>query len=257
MKAISYFLCVLVSVSCSAFASDHTLTFSQSTDGTVFAVYVSGACPLGLNPSQGNAPTVTINAGQIDISSYGAVYSYFGTGVPPCNPQASPGYMLPASLGKLPDGHYTVVWSFSSKQISGAFDVASGSLVTANGGVANSSAVSGLWYDPLYTGSGFNLLMSKAGFLVTYNGWDANGNRLWLISDTGPTSLSLNAPVVLNMSYSAEGIFSRPQLKPVLWGSLVLNFTSCQTATASLAGKDGIQNLSLTQLAGIAGLPGC
>ncbi|MFT3791074.1 MAG: hypothetical protein QM741_08345 [Rudaea sp.] len=165
--------------------------------------------------------------------------------------------MLPASLGKLVDGHYTVTWSFDPQQISGGFDVASGSLVATGGNLPNSSAASGLWYDPIYTGSGFNLLMSNAGFLVTYYGWDAVGNRLWLISDTGPTSLGLNTPIVLNMSYSTDGVFSRPQLKPTQWGLLVLNFTNCRTATASLTGKDGVQNLSLIQLAGIAGLPGC
>lgn len=260
MKITSYLfvLCALVSVSCSVFASNGTLAFTQSTDGVVSAVYNSGPCLLGLYPSQGVTPTVTINASQIVITSPSAVFSYFGSGEPPCDPQISSGYMLPAALGKLPDGHYPVIWSFYPGQLVGAFDVVSGLLVSAPGAsLPIPAAVSGLWSDPGYSGEGFNFLMSNSGFLVTFYGWDDVGNRLWLTSDMGSTSIELNRPIVLNMTYTTGGVFSDPQHNLVQWGSLVLNFTSCKAALASLSGKDGTQNLNLTQLAGIAGLAPC
>jgi len=257
MRTISWFAFVFVAVSCSAFATDRGLAFAQSTDGTLFAVFISGACPLGLNPSEGGTPTVTISANQIDISSGSAVSSYFGSGPPSCDPALSPGFMIPVSLGKLLDGHYVVVWSFYPGQISGTFEVASGSLVTMNQSITNPSGVSGLWYDPVYSGSGFTFQMLESGIQVTYLGWDAAGNRLWLVSDIGPKVLEWNTPVVINMNSTVGGVFNNPQHNVVQWGSLTLNFSTCEAATASLVGKDGVQDLSLRLLAGIAGQSGC
>jgi len=253
MRSILGFVFVSVAVSCSAFSSDRGLAFTQSTGGTLLAVFISGACPLGLNPSEEGTPTVTIGANQIDISSGSAVSSYFGS----CDPALSPGFLIPVSLGKLLDGHYVVVWSFYPEQISGTFEVASGSLVTTNERITNPSGVSGLWYDPVYGGSGFNFQMLESGLQVTYLGWDAAGNRLWLVSDIGPKVLAWNMPVVLNMNYTVGGIFNNPQHNVVRWGSLTLKFSTCEAATASLSGKDGVQDLSLRLLAGIAGQPGC
>ena len=253
MRTISWFVFVFVAVSCSAFASNRGLGFTQSTDGAIFAVFISGACPIGLNPSQGGTPTVTISANRLDISSDSAVSSYFGS----CDPELSPGFMIPVSLGKLLDGHYVVVWSFYPGQISGTFDVATGSLMTMNESITNPSGVSGQWYDPVYSGSGFGFQMLESGLLVTYFGWDAAGNRLWLVSDIGPKVLEWNTPVVLNMNYTVGGIFNVPQHNVVQWGSLTLKFSTCEAATASLVGKDGEQDLSLRLLAGIAGQPVC
>jgi hypothetical protein len=164
--------------------------------------------------------------------------------------------MIPAAIGKLGDGHYQVVWNFSPGQVVGTFDVAAGSLVTATS-TPNGSSVSGFWYDPVYSGSGFNFGFSSNGLLGTYFGWDAQGNRLWLTTDIGPRLLTLGVPIVFNMTYTTGGSFGMPQHNVAQWGSLVVNFSSCRAATASLSGVDGIQNFSLVQLSGIVGLPGC
>lgn len=126
-----------------------------------------------------------------------------------------------------------------------------------NQSITNPSGVSGLWYDPVYSGSGFDFKILESGLLVTYFGWDAAGNRLWLMSDIGPKVLEWNTPVVINMNYTVGGVFTNPQDNVVQWGSLTLNFSTCEAAIASLAGKDGVQNLSLRLLAGIAGQSGC
>ena len=255
LRFISWVLLVFVAISCSAFASSPGLQFTQSTDGTIFAVFNSGACPIGLNPSQVSTPKATIGGNRVEISSDSAVSSYFGSG--PCDPELWPGFMIPVLLGKLPNGHYVVDWSFYPSQISGTFDVAAGSLVTMNQSITNPSGVSGLWYDPVYSGSGFDFKILESGLLVTYFGWDAAGNRLWLMSDIGPKVLEWNTPVVINMNYTVGGVFTNPQDNVVQWGSLTLNFSTCEAAIASLAGKDGVQNLSLRLLAGIAGQSGC
>ena len=117
--------------------------------------------------------------------------------------------------------------------------------------------MSGQWYDPVYSGSGFGFQMLESGLLVTYFGWDATGNRLWLVSEIGPKVLEWNTPVVVNMYSTVGGVFNNPQHNVVQWGSLTLNFSTCEAATGSLVGKDGVQNLSLRLLAGIAGQSGC
>ena len=254
MKSTPYVLYALLCFSELAVADGSTLAFTQSADRSVLAVYDSGSCPVGPNPNQTIAPVVSIDASQVNISSYGGIAGPYGT----CNPRLVPGFMLPASLGKLADGHYTVTWTYSPGQITGAFDVVQGSLVTSNGATfPHPSAISGLWYDPAYTGSGFNFQLSYQGLLVTYYGWDAAGNRLWLTSDIGPSSLAVDGPVVLNMTYTTGGVFGNPQHNLAQWGQLIVKFSSCQAARITLSGKDGMLNSSPVLLAGIVGLPGC
>lgn len=258
MKTIIYFVaaCGLCSSPFPAFAGPGPLTFTQSGDGNFYAVFSTGPCLAGLYPAP-KSPTVAVDANQITITSNGVVASQFGNPPPPCDPKSEPGYLLPAPLGKLSDGHYSVVWNYSPGTVAGAFDVASGSLVPAGVALTNSSAVSGVWYDPLLVGSGMNLQMSGSGLLVTYFGWDSNGSRMWLTSDIGPKTIYPNTPIVLNMSYTTGGTFSLPKHNLAQWGTLTMSFSSCQSATASLWGIDGQQNMTPVQLAGIAGLPGC
>ena len=119
--------------------------------------------------------------------------------------------------------------------------------------------LTGLWYDPKFTGSGFNVLASGSGFLVTYYGWDSNHNRLWLASDTGPTQITAGAAITLNMWKTNGGAFYAPAPPPskTLWGTLTLNFSSCKAATATLSGSDGSVPQNIVLLAGVAGAPTC
>ena len=132
---------------------------------------------------------------------------------------------------------------------------ASGNLDPAGSNVY--SAYSGLWYDPSFSGSGFNLVNSGVGLLVTYYGWDAAGQRMWLTSEIGPTTITNGTPITLKMSYTTGGTFSQPKNNHADWGTLVINFSTCHAATAVLNGLDGTQNLRLTQLANVIANPGC
>jgi hypothetical protein len=122
----------------------------------------------------------------------------------------------------------------------------------------NPQALTGLWYDAKYTGSGFNITASTAGLIVTYYGWDAAGQRLWLTSDIGPTQVALGQSITLNLSHTVGGNFSAPAppSTATAWGSMTLTFTSCTAATATLHGADGDSTQSLTLLVGLSGL-GC
>ena len=226
------------------------LSFSQTGDGTVSAVLDTGPCPIGSIP--GNAtPVVTKASTNIGVTSAGFVSTYIGPFI--CDPMAFPAIMVKASLGKLDDGTYTVTWDYSPGQAKGTFVV--------TGGVLSSiypPTVNGFWYDPTASGSGFNFEIACAvGLLVTYYGWDASGNRLWLTSDFGPSSITPNVPITLNMSSTNGGTFTAPQHNQVAWGTLVLKFSDCRSATATLSGKDGTLNLNLAHLTTISGAPGC
>ncbi len=117
----------------------------------------------------------------------------------------------------------------------------------------NSMALTGLWYDPNYAGSGFNFTEATAGLIVTYYGWDKNGKRLWLISEIGPSQILLGQSITLNLIQTMDGTYSAPAPPSTSspWGQLMLTFTTCTTATATLAGSDGDLTESLTLLAGL------
>jgi len=141
-----------------------------------------------------------------------------------------------------------------------ATDACKNLLTSASGGgsiISTPQSVTGLWYDQKYSGSGFNFQMSGSGLLVTYFGWDATGNRMWLISDIGPASITPGTSIALNMSYTVGGTFNNPMHNAAQWGNLILNFSNCHAATATLSGKDGTQYLNLQQLSGVVGLPSC
>ncbi|MDR2013741.1 MAG: hypothetical protein LBQ20_12090 [Rhodanobacter sp.] len=131
-------------------------------------------------------------------------------------------------------------------------------------GMANTSSVTGDWYDPAYNGSGFNMLVAPQGLILFYYGWDSDGNRLWLISDVTPTQIVPGTPITLNMSQTSGGHFLAPA-KPAStlssWGTLKLDFSSCTKAIGSLTSTDGSSTVTFGDLQMIGGVmdmpPGC
>ena len=140
---------------------------------------------------------------------------------------------------------------------SGTFTANYSSNSTAPASSLQTAVYTGFWYDPNYSGSGFDVLASSAGLVVAYYGWDAHGNRLWLTSSLGPTVITPGTPINLDMSYTTGGVFTNPQHNAAAWGTLSLNFSSCSAGTAVLSGTDGTLNLNLALLVGTIGLPGC
>jgi hypothetical protein len=127
-------------------------------------------------------------------------------------------------------------------------------------GMTNVASVTGEWYDPAHSGSGFNVVMAGTGLILFYYGWDNSGNRLWLISDSGPTPIVMGTSFTLNMSETNGGSFLSPAKPSTLsqWGTLQLDFSSCTRASAALTGQDGTVTLDLQMLAGVLNmLPGC
>lgn len=166
---------------------------------------------------------------------------------------------LTVTLATLPPGTYAVTWNTYLSQSSGSPTLISSATATLVVLAAPPLGIgaNGLWYDLAYTGSGFNFVMSSVGLIVTYYGWDAAHNRLWLTSDLGPVTITPGLPFALNMNQTADGSFATPAPPSTnsVWGTVTLNFASCTVAKATLSGKDGTVDLNLRQLARPNGLP--
>jgi hypothetical protein len=141
-----------------------------------------------------------------------------------------------------PSGTFTAYYASTNQDPAGSYVYAS---------------YSGLWYDPSFSGSGFNFMTAGQSLLVTYYGWDKTGQRMWLTSEIGPATITNGTPITLKMSYTTGGTFGNPQNNHADWGTLTLNFTNCRSADATLSGLDGTQSLKLSQLAGVIASPGC
>jgi len=163
------------------------------------------------------------------------------------------------TLGSVPPGSYAVTWNTYVSKNSGSPTLVSSTAATlvVAAAPALGVGVNGVWYDPAYTGSGFNLLLSSAGLIVTYYGWDAAHSRLWLTSDLGPVTITPGLPFTLNMGETAGGSFATPAPPSTnsIWGTVTFDFENCSAAKATLSGKDGTVNLNLRQLARPNGLP--
>lgn len=204
------------------------------TGQVVNFVFLAKGCTL----SSSEGATVKVEGSVVNVST---IYEKTCWGTPP------PPREVTVPLGIFATGAYTLRFvsieeTTPNPPIDIPFQVTDG---------LNPAAISGLWYDPTYSGSGFSILASGAGLLVTYYGWDTNGGRLWLISDTGPKKITPGTTITLPMAQGNGGSFSHPARNPTTWGTLTLKFNSCSTATATLNGTDGQQNQNLVLLAGV------
>ena len=147
----------------------------------------------------------------------------------------------------------------------GSGDIKQGSFtakISTGGGVntgqLSPQAISGEWYDPAYNGSGFNFLVAVNGFFAHYYGRSAKGEMLWLVTTEVPAgNLKTNTKYTLMLGTTNSGTFAKPTLDLAHWGQLDITFSSCTNATATLSGKDGVQNLNLQRLGAIGGVSGC
>lgn len=114
---------------------------------------------------------------------------------------------------------------------------------------------SGTWYQPSLSGTGFVVMQYENGTVVQYYGYDAEGGRLWLLSDVMDEAWVKGEAKTLTMyegkADSATGFTTPPVDAPGIeeWGTLELQFDSCSKATAKLQGTDGEQTFELQPLA--------
>ena len=266
-------LTVVSSAAATGIAGTYTGTYSGSDSGTVtisINTYGSAQCvfhssvrgadyvAFGTATWFTNGKTyVGVNEVPLQQSFLTCATSHF---CPPgafCPAEPIPTEFLGLTGGIYPDGPaatFVGQW-FASNGDMGTFTATYSSGVGATDFI-NPGALTGLWYDPKYTGSGFNITGSTAGLIVTYYGWDKLGNRLWLTSAIGPDQILLGQSITLDLMQTVDGTFAAPAAPSTNthWGTMTLTFTSCTAATATLNGMDGTLAESLTLLIGFNGL---
>ena len=117
-------LSALIALALPAKAIGHSITFTQTTPGTVSAVLAGSVDPCsGPNIFPMGVSSVSLSGNRYDIASTFAILD-----PPPTCPFSQP-YSVSTSLGAVPDGQYTVVWTAGPLVVTGAFSVRSGLLL--------------------------------------------------------------------------------------------------------------------------------
>ncbi|PID64990.1 MAG: hypothetical protein CR962_00460 [Gammaproteobacteria bacterium] len=125
------------------------------------------------------------------------------------------------------------------------------------------NGLSGIWYDPAYNGSGFNLMQLPNGLMLYYNGYkkDANGQAQWLFSDVIPERINAGQTLTATMYAGFVGnggsLIKKPTapgsgVKP--WGQVEITLNSCNEGRIRLTGNDGTVTHNIVPLATITGL---
>jgi acetyl esterase/lipase len=125
--------------------------------------------------------------------------------------------------------------------------------------VANPVALSGTWFDPATSGQGFDFLWLDGNrLLVNFFGHRDDGTNLGLFG-LHEGVLRYSQAIEIPLIVATNGRFN--QLDPEAirresWGTLTLQFDSCNRGIATLRGRDGNQFLALQKLAAPPG-KGC
>ena len=95
-----------------------------------------------------------------------------------------------------------------------------------DGAAGPDTPYAGLWYDPALDGEGFNLVVTPVGSVLYYYGFDARGNRLWLVTTPFDFDYGSGDEITVDLFKATLGTFDDPV--PVStgsagrWGKLML-----------------------------------
>ena len=120
--------------------------------------------------------------------------------------------------------------------------------------LSNDAGINGVFYDTGNPGHGFDFNVHDQGLTIFYYGHTANGERLWLISETLSQNLEYHQDYSLQMFEVAEGGFGAPVSNEKSWGALAIYLEDCDTAYATLDGVDGKFDVTLSRIAGLSGV---
>jgi Ca2+-binding RTX toxin-like protein len=119
--------------------------------------------------------------------------------------------------------------------------------------IAGLNGLAGLWYDPALDGEGFNVITTPSGMVLFFYGYTAEGQRLWLISETFSADFGFEQVLDLTMYEGEGGTFSQPAPSSEAlreWGRLNALFDACGTSRLALNGDDGVKATYQVKLAG-------
>ena len=103
------------------------------------------------------------------------------------------------------------------------------------------SGISGSWYNPAQDGQGWVIEMISSGqFLFYFYGYEDNGDRLWLLGAAANSGSSVITVDVLKFSgVGFGGNFDPSSVSNESVGSMVFDFSDCNTATVTFTSTDG------------------
>lgn len=139
-------------------------------------------------------------------------------------------------------------------ELNGRFGRKLGDAVKLLGAQGADAALSGLWFDPALPGEGYSVVVADGAAVLYYFGSTADGERLWLASETFAGTFEADQAVLLDVFESVDGTFEEPTAAGEglrFWGTLEARFSSCSTGEFRLAGTDGDKRSVVTRLAGV------
>ena len=120
----------------------------------------------------------------------------------------------------------------------------------------HTAGVTGTWFEPATSGQGFVLhAVDDSRILVSFYGYRNDSARLWLLGVYEGLP-AFGEPLTMEMALAEGGDFGSFEPGDIdrsAWGTLVIEFHDCGTATAILDGVDGQQTLDLVKLAQLDG----
>lgn len=173
--------------------------------------------------------------------------SYAASGLPSgvvasfVNDSATHATMTLASNSSATPGNATVTITATSGSLVHTTSVALSVLASAPT-FSITGGITGSWYDPALSGQGFNIEVLPGNTLIAiWYVFDGAGNNLWL-SGIGPYG---GDSTTLSMSQTTGGAFP-PAFDPAKivrspWGTLTLQFSDCNTGTATWITTDTTQ----------------
>ncbi len=121
----------------------------------------------------------------------------------------------------------------------------------------------GTWYDPVYDGSGFNVIQTTVGTILYFYGYKdgEDGQALWLLSDviTQPITADTTLNVDLYAGFVGNGgsFTQKPTTSSsglTHWGQAQVTFNHCNAATVQLSNNTTNVTHNVVPLAPIDGI---
>jgi hypothetical protein len=109
---------------------------------------------------------------------------------------------------------------------------------------AESCDYSGIWFDPLRAGEGYNVFANSSGWVIYFLGFDNWGSNFWVTSEFfSPGDLEFGESIslamyIMPMQVGGEFAHPLPPSSLELWGMLELSFDSCVSGVFILDAND-------------------
>ena len=127
----------------------------------------------------------------------------------------------------------------------------------STGDLSAADTYSGLWYDPALDGEGFNVAGTRFGTVFVYYGFDADGNRMWLLGGPQEVSFENGAQSTVELFRATTGSFDAPVPSNQAlqsWGTLKVVGNTCKRMDYELETSEGDKLMDARQLVKVVGL---